>query len=176
MSKNLLALCAAFVFVFTACRSTDHTDEGSQVKSEEGAEAKPGDAKPAAAAGECANKPEPVVCCEALTPSCNECRDNAKKAKAEWAAKCLKPTEQPKDCASPPVSDCSTDSSDSGRQCRDAAITALVDWKERCSALEAFPCDKKPPQADCCTQSIPSCNGCRDRNRRLQDDWDRRCK
>lgn len=179
MPKNLLALLA-LLLSFSACRSTDHRDEGSQVKQSEAASEKSDAplpaATPAAPEGECAQKPQPVICCEALTPSCNDCRDRAKKEQAAWAAKCVKATEAPKDCASPPVSDCCSDATDACRQCREAAIVTLVDWKDRCAELEAFPCDRKPPQAACCAQAIPSCNGCRDRNRRLMDDWERRCK
>lgn len=177
MSKNLLALVVV-LSLFSACRSTDHRDEGAQVKESEAASEKSADAPPASAAadGECANKPQAVICCEALTPNCNECRDRAKKAQAAWAAKCVKATEAPKDCASPPVADCPSDSTEVARQCREAAIVTLVDWKDRCAELEAYPCDKKPPQAACCAQAIPSCNGCRDRNRRLMEDWERRCK
>jgi hypothetical protein len=115
------------------------------------------------------------MCCEAMTPSCNDCRANAKKALADWNAKC-KPAAAPKvDCSATPISDCCAGDTDECRSCRDAAMTTLVVWKEHCGTIESYPCDKKPPEAECCPSKIPSCEACRDRGRRLQEDWERRC-
>lgn len=175
LSKNLQVAGVALILLFpVSCRSSDKRDDPSQVQSGEGEVAPATTAK--VATDECKTKPEPVFCCEAMTPSCNDCRDQAKKAQSAWAKKCLKPAKEPNDCASPPIAACCSDATDGCRQCREAAVTTLIDWKERCAAVEAFPCDKAPPVVECCPSAIPSCNGCRSRNQRLQEDWGRRCK
>ena len=122
------------------------------------------------------------VCCEALTPVCNDCREKHRRHLANWQAACAKsapPVAIPAasiDCGGvPPVSECCADATAECRDCRALALTKMLAWKEACSDLEAWPCDRKPVFSECCEALMPSCSQCRDRNLRLAAAWAKRC-
>lgn len=163
----LLALLSSTLFV-PACKSTDHPD------GDEGA--LKADASALASKDGCAAAPKLPVCCEAMTPTCNECRDTNVKTMDAWRVACLKPTETPIDCASPPVTACPNDGSSAARDCRQEALNQLMTWRDKCATEgDAVTCDKKPTVTACCMAMIPSCEACRARNDRTVADWQRRC-
>src|SRR4051794_20283218 len=93
---RLLPLILALL-VGAGCRSTDHHEGDATVKAADATAAPAATAPKGQAAGlDCARHPEPALCCEALTPSCNECRAKVKQEAAAWQAKCVKAAYAPK--------------------------------------------------------------------------------
>jgi hypothetical protein len=37
---------------------------------------------------DCDTPPQPVMCCQAMTPACNECRETARIAMQNWLSSC----------------------------------------------------------------------------------------
>ena len=178
MLRYLLIL--AFVLPM-ACRSSDKKEEPSSnnVLKQMGAvdvSAKPSANKPKSSA-ECASRPEPKACCEALTPSCNDCRDDNDKAQKDWESTCLSAEALPPKCEKPPpVSDCCPDYTSECEECRQQAAATLLAWKKACGTYEAHTCEAQPPTSMCCQAMIPSCQQCKDRNRRIREEWNDRCQ
>lgn len=130
-----------------------------------------------AIADRCAQPPKDKACCEALTPSCNECRRQVDAEQVEWAALCLRPASALADCKKPPpVIDCCVEATDDCRQCREEALNRLLTWKEACGDADAVPCDKRPGVEMCCQALIPSCAACQERNLRVRQSWEQRCQ
>lgn len=139
-------------------------------------------ARPSVPALDCKQQPD-GLCCEALTPGCNDCREKHRRQLADWQAACAKsahPVATPApsiDCGGvPPVSECCADATAECRDCRALALTKMLAWKEACSDLQAWPCDRKPVFSECCEALMPSCSQCRDRNLRLAAAWAKRCE
>jgi hypothetical protein len=129
-----------------------------------------------APANSCAKAPAMPVCCEAMTPACNDCREKNAQTMDAWRAACLKPEAIAPDCATAPVTSCPNDGTDAARDCRQQALNVMMAWKEKCGAEETpASCDKKPSLTVCCQAMIPSCEACRARNDRSVAEWQRRC-
>ena len=177
----LAAWChLALIGALHGCRSTDHSEHAPSLPAASAltdAESKAADAaspRPAPAF-DCKQQPD-RSCCEALTPSCNDCRDQRLRERSAWQNYCVKPGVESGDCAgSPPVSECCAEATAECRDCRAAALTKMLAWKEACSDLEQLPCDRKPGLSLCCASLMPNYSQCRDRNLRLMDAWTQRC-
>ena len=168
---RLALLVGALLTLVGACRSA----EKAPPKAAEAA-TEPGSALTDAEG--CQEKPAPASqCCEALTPSCNDCREKATHALADYQARCLGAAPQvPADCSAAPVVTCCGEDTDTCRQCREEGLAALVAFRERCAVEPEIRCDRKPPVSVCCDALMPSCEACRERNRRVEAEWLRRCK
>ena len=124
----------------------------------------------------CAQPLQLMACCEALTPTCNECREKNQRSQQSWDTRCLPSAEQELDCQKgPPVIACCSDASDTCRSCRESAFATLMSWKTRCGDLDHVRCDRAPPQSVCCSDGSPACDACRTRHRRALADWQQRC-
>lgn len=165
MKWVLLVLLSSTLY---ACKSTDGPGlDAGQVKDA---------ASGAAAAGECAKAPTLGICCEAMTPACNDCRGKNAATMDAWRSKCLKPEAVAPDCAMAPVVSCPNDGTAAARDCRQEALNTMMAWKEKCGAEdEPAACDRKPQQTVCCMAMIPSCEACQTRNERAVAEWQRRC-
>ena len=156
--------------------------EGGHAKSDAPAARTTPGAPPSVSKFDCKQQPD-GLCCEALTPVCNDCREKHRRQLADWQSACAKsapPGAAPApsiDCGGvPPVSECCADATAECRDCRALALTKMLAWKEACSDLEAWPCDRKPVFSECCDALMPSCSQCRDRNLRLAAAWAKRCE
>ncbi len=178
MKWVLLALLSLTLF---ACKSSDGPvpDDGQVKAADAGSDGSgSGEAAvaPAGRASACAKSPELGVCCEAMTPKCNDCREKNAATMDGWRTRCLKPEAVAPDCAMAPVLSCPGDGSDAARDCRQEALNTMMAWKEKCGAEETpAACDKKPATTVCCTAMIPSCDACRARGDRAVAEWQRRC-
>jgi hypothetical protein len=175
LMRLMTLLCAwALALALPACKSADKPDGAPEAQTGEEA------AAPAPAAAlegpDCKSAPVDQVCCEALTPKCNECRDGNRKAYDAWVASCGKPSLADAPCGTPPVVDCCGEDSPECRACRDTALNQLMAWKTKCAAADTTTCDKPPQATVCCQAMTPSCDSCRDRVRRVQQEWQRRCR
>jgi len=177
----LAVLCQlAVTLASVGCRSTDHSEHSpvlpaaSALTGVEPAPANSVSPRPAVVF-DCKVQPD-RACCEALTPSCNDCRDKRLRERSAWQTYCVKQGVGPGDCAgAPPVSECCAEATAECRDCRALALSKMLAWKEACSDLGLLPCDHKPVLSLCCAALMPSCSQCRDRNLRLMDAWTQRC-
>jgi hypothetical protein len=72
-------------------------------------------------------------CCEALTPTCNECRAKAAKALEAWKAACEKPAARPAECNEKlPSVACCPEATAACNACRSAALNKLLERRARC--------------------------------------------
>lgn len=176
---NFILACLIYVVCVSGCRtSTQHTGARSNEASVQSAEA--ASAAKNTPAGSCAQKPSLEVCCEALIPSCNDCRSRNQKAQEAWAKACegagkagkmAKPTK----CSAPPVSSCCGEDTEDCRACRVAALESMMAWRHACAEKPAHACEVPPPQTACCEALTPACDACRDRNKRVMQEWQSRC-
>ncbi len=176
-NMGLAILMLGLALASVSCKSSDKEDDEAVLAAAPTADEAGADLKPTAAPvakDPCAAPPAPAICCEAITPSCNECRAKADQELDAWRAKCVKPVDVDKDCkGNPPVASCNADDAD----CRARAMNALMDWKTKCQGeLDEVSCDKQPPVIMCCQAMIPSCEACKTRAARIVDEWQRRCR
>lgn len=173
-------LAALAVLGFSACKSSDGGASQSSAE-EQGVETDGKRAGPKIRAAEvdsryCQEPPELLVCCTALTPDCNECREVNRNAQREWDHACLGKAPVRLACGeTPPASSCCGDNSEACRECRELAFNALMEWRRRCGSLSDMHCDKPPPEIACCKDNSPSCDACIARNLRLRQDWRIKC-
>ena len=173
---SLITVALALVLT-SSCRSTDKSKSKSSVKSEKTVSKSVKDGDTAEAQADCTKKPELTLCCKAMTPKCNECREKNKRTLDTWQKTCLNDNDSLVDCSKKlPIVGCCSDDSEACVKCRAKAIRDLLAHKEKCGNYEAHSCDKKPPLSVCCQAMIPSCNSCRERNRRILEEWRGRCE
>jgi hypothetical protein len=124
---------------------------------------------------DCNQPPVMKACCEALTPKCNDCREENRKLQDDWNAKCTKPSLADAPCGSPPAIECCNEDTNDCRACREKALNELLAWTKKCGTDADVNCAKQPIPVLCCQAMTPSCDACRDRSRRTLEDWHRRC-
>jgi hypothetical protein len=82
---------------------------------------------------DCEAGPPAIVCCEALTPTCNECRDKGAKALEVWHGRCDKKVELPAECGEKvPSVACCPESSSECNACRAEALNKLLARRAKC--------------------------------------------
>lgn len=173
-------LLAGFAFTFTACWSDSDKTASEPVAAEKSAEsitpATPSTATTSSDGIKCGAPPQPTVCCEAMIPSCNECRDKAQRAMAAWREKCggQGGTDLSK-CAQAPTVECCMEATSECRSCREKALNEIMAWRERCGITSGIDCNVKPSIEQCCKTGEPSCESCRKRVRRLLDEYAKHC-
>jgi hypothetical protein len=176
------AIIAALIL--TSCTSGDSSDMKESVAPPAVSESS---VAPAASETEaeglrkCGAPPAPIVCCEAMIPACNECRDKSRRAIEEWRQRCApKPAAQPpttpEHCKQEPDTDCCSDSTPECRSCREKALNELMAWRLSCGKTQSFDCRVKPSADQCCSTSEPSCDACRKRIQRLLDEFRKHCQ
>lgn len=171
-----LVLIAILASTSWSCRSADKPEESSANNKEDLQESYKGGAPANSPNPLCASKPQPVACCEALTPSCNQCRQENEAQQVAWEQACLPEGKAPPKCNSAPdISDCCTEYTEACEQCRLQAAAKLLAWKAACGTYEAHSCDEQPPTSMCCQAMIPSCQQCKERNQRIRTEWEERC-
>lgn len=123
---------------------------------------------------DCSSPPEPVMCCQAMTPACNECREKSRLGIEKWQQDCGAKTKSA-GCGSPPVAKCCKGAGSECKTCRDEAQLKITAWRKSCGIKEAINCAEKPSAENCCTTGEPSCEACKKRMGRLMIEFARQC-
>lgn len=170
--------------IMTACTSDEPSDIKETVAPPSVAESSPAATETDSELDglrKCGAPPAPIVCCEAMIPACNECRDKSRRAMEEWRQRCapkppVQPEVTPEHCKQEPVLDCCSDSTAECRVCREKALNELMAWRLSCGRSQSFDCRVKPSADQCCSTSEPSCDACRKRIQRLMDEFRKHCR
>lgn len=170
------------VFLFSFCiLSCSSTSEGDSAVTEEVASgslaeknteaAAPVEAKPDI---NCNAPPIPVMCCQAMTPTCNECKEKSRQSMELWRKTCAPPVKGA-GCGAPPVATCCKGSGPECETCREEAQTNITAWRKSCGTNPAINCSEKPSVGECCTTGEPSCEACKRRISRLLTEFAGQC-
>ena len=175
-----LLFCGFLVLSTQACKFGGSDEPESAVSAEAGKKTKAskkaakGDGEKDQPSMDCSKKPDIKVCCQALTPTCNECRAKNAKLNEAWESQCL--ADNALDCGkNPEIKGCCNEATEECRACRANAISRLVSYKEKCGSYAAHSCKTKPPLSRCEASYTPSAISCRNRNNRILDEWRTRC-
>lgn len=124
----------------------------------------------------CSEGPKLLTCCEAMNPTCNDCRARNRRLQQSWDRACLPVADVAPDCKKdPPIIACCNEPTQACRHCREAAFETLMNWKNQCATLDQLRCDRAPPRSECCSEGSPACESCKQRNQRIRDEWLQRC-